>query len=279
MIPDHLIISLHKFGGYVFKPVSPKVLIDNQVIKDCKSFKGIAPDDDAPLYIVGFAANRVFKKNETSETLKDRLQPIDDYEIGFPYDSIMPMSFIAIYGDGGFTDKTNRGRQIFEAMYLKEDTTRLLEALMKIAGVQIVFDKYMSEHFMMERIGQFSMSECFPKKPQAHEETPAETPVEKPVRKQAKRISLSRKEILELLQTERECVSRANTCNRDCAKCSLVRDTDKLLAMYDAVIKTYQWHLKQNNANKLVRMADGSRKWVSNAEAVELLKLPRNMRT
>ena len=278
MIPDHLIISLHKFGGYVFKPVSPKVLIDNQVIKDCKSFKGIAPADDAPLYIVGFAANRVFKKYETAYTLKEKLQPIDDYEIGFPYDSIMPMSFIAVYGDGAYTGKTNRGRQIFEAMYLKEDTTRLLEALMKVAGVQIAFDKYMSENFIMKRIEQFSMSECFPKKPQAYEETPAETPVEKPVRKQAKRVGISRKEILELLQTERECVSRADTCNRDCARCSLVRDTDKLLAMYDAVIKTYQWHLKQNGDHKLVRMADGSRKWLPNDEAVELLKLPRKQR-
>lgn len=35
---------------------------------------------------------------------------------------------------------------------------------------------------------------------------------------------------------------------------------------------------KQNNANKLVRMADGSRKWLPNDEAVELLKLPRKQR-
>lgn len=275
MIPDHLIISLHKFGGYVFKPVSPKVLIDNQVIKDCKSFKGIAPDDNAPLYIVGFAANRVFKKYETAYTLKEKLQPIDNYEIGFPYDSIMPMSFIAVYGDGGFTGTTNRGRQIFEAMYLKEDTTRLLEALMKVAGVQIAFDKYMSENFIMKQIEQFSMSECFPKKPQVHEETPAETPVKKPGRKRVKRVSISRKEILELLQAEKERVLREDAENPCLAK---TRDSSKLIAMYDAVIKTYQWHIKQNNANKLVRMADGSRKWLPNAEAVELLKLPRGMR-
>jgi len=275
MIPDHLIISLHKFGGYVFKPVSPKVLIDNQVIKDCKFFKGIAPDDDAPLYIVGFAANRVFKKYETNETLKDKLQPIDNYEISFPYDSIMPMSFIAIYGDGAYTGKTNRGRQIFEAMYLKEDTTRMLESLMKFAGVQIVFDKYMSENLIMKRIEQFSMSECFPKKPQAHEETPAETPVEKPVRKRAKRVGISRKEILELLQAEKERVLREDAENPYSAK---TRDSSKLIAMYDAVIKTYQWHIKQNNANKLVRMADGSRRWLPNDEAVELLKLPRKQR-
>lgn len=87
---------------------------------------------------------------------------------------------------------------------------------------------------------------------QAHEEAPAGAPAENPARRQAERGGISSKEILELLQTERECVSRADTCDRDCAKCSLARDADELLAMYDAVIETYQWRLEQNSANELL---------------------------
>ena len=41
---------------------------------------------------------------------------------------------------------------------------------------------------------------------------------------------------LELLKIERECISRANTCNRDCANCELVQDDKELLEMYDLTI-------------------------------------------
>lgn len=43
---------------------------------------------------------------------------------------------------------------------------------------------------------------------------------------------------LELLKIERECVLRNETgCDRDCAKCDLVQDTDELLKMYKFVIE------------------------------------------
>ena len=41
----------------------------------------------------------------------------------------------------------------------------------------------------------------------------------------------------ELLETELKCISRADTCNRDCGKCDLVQDTDELKVMYKWVIK------------------------------------------
>jgi len=37
------------------------------------------------------------------------------------------------------------------------------------------------------------------------------------------------------MQIERECVSRGDTCDRDCGKCELVQDTDELLEAYDIV--------------------------------------------
>ena len=34
-----------------------------------------------------------------------------------------------------------------------------------------------------------------------------------------------------------KCITRVDTCNRDCGKCDLVQDTDELKAMYKWVIK------------------------------------------
>ena len=51
--------------------------------------------------------------------------------------------------------------------------------------------------------------------------------------------------MLELLKIERECVSRADTCDRNCASCDLVQDTNELLEMYDKVIRLV--------ANKTIR--------------------------
>ena len=41
----------------------------------------------------------------------------------------------------------------------------------------------------------------------------------------------------ELLEIELKCISRADTCNRDCGKCDLVQDTDELKVVYKWVIK------------------------------------------
>jgi len=40
--------------------------------------------------------------------------------------------------------------------------------------------------------------------------------------------------ILNVMKTERECVSR--NCDRDCAKCDLVMDSDSILLTYDEII-------------------------------------------
>lgn len=43
---------------------------------------------------------------------------------------------------------------------------------------------------------------------------------------------------LELLKIEHECVLRnENGCDRNCANCDLVQDTDELLEMYEFVLK------------------------------------------
>ena len=45
------------------------------------------------------------------------------------------------------------------------------------------------------------------------------------------------KRIYELLNIERECVMRGNTCNRNCINCDLVQDDKELIEMYDILIK------------------------------------------
>lgn len=42
--------------------------------------------------------------------------------------------------------------------------------------------------------------------------------------------------MIELLAFERKCVESADECDRNCAGCNLVQDTDELLEMYESVI-------------------------------------------
>lgn len=41
---------------------------------------------------------------------------------------------------------------------------------------------------------------------------------------------------VQLMKIERECIKRAETCNRDCRNCGLVQPTADLLEAYDVVI-------------------------------------------
>lgn len=40
----------------------------------------------------------------------------------------------------------------------------------------------------------------------------------------------------ELMRIERECVTHADVCGRDCAQCDLMQDTNELLEAYDLVL-------------------------------------------
>ena len=42
-------------------------------------------------------------------------------------------------------------------------------------------------------------------------------------------------DVIKVIETERECVSR--DCDRDCGKCDLVMDKNKILKAYDKVLK------------------------------------------
>ena len=44
-------------------------------------------------------------------------------------------------------------------------------------------------------------------------------------------------EAISLMENERTCIVKADTCDRDCAKCELLRKTEDLLSAYDMVIR------------------------------------------
>ena len=43
--------------------------------------------------------------------------------------------------------------------------------------------------------------------------------------------------VIELMGIEQRCVIRADSCDRDCAKCDLVQDEGELIRAYDKVIE------------------------------------------
>lgn len=53
---------------------------------------------------------------------------------------------------------------------------------------------------------------------------------------------MTENEIIEILQTEKACVTRAmkNECNRDCYNCDLCEEGKDILTVYDAVIKAFE---------------------------------------
>ena len=42
---------------------------------------------------------------------------------------------------------------------------------------------------------------------------------------------------IELMENEKTCIIKADTCDRNCAKCELLRDTKDLLSAYDMAIQ------------------------------------------
>ena len=59
--------------------------------------------------------------------------------------------------------------------------------------------------------------------------------------------AISREDAIDILLNEMECVQRASDeeCNRDCAKCDLLRDTNKILQAYRIAIRALE-HPEEN---------------------------------
>ena len=51
---------------------------------------------------------------------------------------------------------------------------------------------------------------------------------------------MTREEVHDLMENELRCVQRGNYCDRDCAKCPLVKDDKELIEAYGYVIKALE---------------------------------------
>ena len=51
---------------------------------------------------------------------------------------------------------------------------------------------------------------------------------------------MTREEAIALMENEKTCVLKADICDRDCAKCELVRKTEDLLSAYDLAIQALE---------------------------------------
>ena len=51
---------------------------------------------------------------------------------------------------------------------------------------------------------------------------------------------MTREEVYDLMENELRCVQRGNYCDRDCAKCPLVKDDKELIEAYGYVIKALE---------------------------------------
>lgn len=54
--------------------------------------------------------------------------------------------------------------------------------------------------------------------------------------------------VLELMKIETECIKRANTCDRNCAKCELVQKDTDLLEAYGEVIDMLEAEIESMNS-------------------------------
>ena len=45
------------------------------------------------------------------------------------------------------------------------------------------------------------------------------------------------KKVIKIIENEKECVKQANTCDRNCAICPLVKEDKEIIAAYDYVLE------------------------------------------
>ena len=256
----NILEAVRNFGAYFFKPVTASKLRAEGFPEDFIGSLRFSEDPARPLYLMGVAVNAVTPpKGDCSrfDYMNERvlaLKAIDDYSAEFS----TPMSLVFSLKRDYDTDGNLSA--------VRTPTTRMLEQLINSVGIAVKIPK--SKNITSDEIS-YQVRKTL--------EKPVESTVNKPVNT-AKKVKLSRDEIVSLLKTERECILRSGSCDHKCLECSLYRGADRLLAMYDSVIKFYGKSQKQNKECKYVRMADGSRKFIPNKQAEALLKLPVSQR-
>lgn len=224
-----------KFGAFFLKPTTLKVL--KKICPSTFDYLKIT-DKRKRLYIVGISANLCTITQSAPYRVYEQYIPIDSFDVPNGWSFRGPVSLLLVYMDGTYSDRTSEdapipnNRNVFRAA-----TTKALELLIDTLGIRKSFSPGSKFEARLVR-----------------------TTNTIPTKSKPKKVSLSRDEIVEMLNTERERAVRDGSQN--------------LVAMYDAVLKMYGTMSRQNKEGKLVRMADGSRKWMPLNKAAQLLKLP-----
>lgn len=230
---------VEKFGAFFLKTTTLKVLK-----KICPyTFDSLKiPDKRKRLYIVGISANLCTIIQSAPYRVYEQYIPIDSFDVPNGWSFGGPVSLLLVYMDGTYSDRTSKDAPIpNNRNVFRAATTKALELLIGTIGIRKSFAP--GSKFEVRLV---------------------KTKNAIPTNSKPKKVSLSRDAIVEMLNTERERAVRGGSQN--------------LVAMYDAVLKMYGTMSRQNKEGKLVRMADGSRKWMPKNRAAELLKLPRDKR-
>ena len=228
-------IMVEKFGAFFLKPTTLKVLKEN-----CPyTFDSLKiADKRKRLYIVGFSVNLCTITQSAPYKVYEQYIPIDNFDVPYGWSFGGPVSLLLVYMDGTYSDRTSKDAPIpNNRKIFRVATTKALELLISAVGIRKSLPP--GSKFGVGIVKPRQTSNKHPK---------------------PDKVSLSRDEIVAMLKTERDRAIREGSQN--------------LVAMYDAVIKLYETYTRQCKDGKLVRMADGSRKWMPSEKAVKFLKLP-----
>ena len=241
-----------RYGAYLFEPMDVSVL--NDALGDISYTLGL---DD--VCVVGCAVSVCVRKDSQGRVIQETYIPIDEFTAPDSMEIVGPASLLCVYSQV-VSNNVDTNMDI-----LCCDNTEALAQLMERAGLRKEFKRGASAQSLVQWITDWKVHYFNGK---------TEAPVG-PVEPEGP-LQLTREEVLEQLLGEQEHVLRK--VRSDFETEEDWQHNRRLVAMYGAVIPAYKSHLKQNRTAKLVRMADGSRKWVPNDRATELLKLPKEER-
>ena len=249
---DVLPMLAEKYGAYFFEKMDAGIL---DAVIDSGDTLGLEP-----VYVVGCAVNVCVRKDTQGRVLQETYIPLESFNAPESMELSGPATLFIVYPDGSYSSE---GVKTYRC-----DTTKPLERLFELAELRKILARGTPSgtlaHWLSTWQVQDSMKEA------------VQTGVLVVTAEQEAPVQLAREEVLELLHGEQERVS--GKVRSDFRTEEEWQHNRRLVAMYGVVIPAYELHLKQNRVAKLVRMADGSRKWFPNDQAAELLALPREKR-
>jgi len=252
MPDDVLPMLVEKYGAYFFEKMDESIL---DAVIGSGDTEGLEP-----VYVVGCAVNVCVRKDTQGRVLQETYIPLESFNAPESMELSGPATLFLVYTDGSYPSEGVKSYRC--------DTTKPLERLFERAELRKILAQGTPAGTLAYWLSTWQAQDA--------KEEAVQTGVSAVTAEQESPVQLAREEVLELLHGEQERVS--GKVRSDFKTEEEWQHNRRLVAMYVAVISAYELHLKQNRSAKLVRMADGSRKWFPNDRAAELLELPREKR-